>query len=107
MRIVYGTKGFKSGLHLVFEVYDFNGNLVVSKEATEIGNLGIYYADIKLSPFRHYIVMIREDNNNWIAYKYIPRFLRWGLRSYDDVKAPEGEKRRFFGFGFNLEDWNE
>ena len=106
MRIVYGAKGFESGLNLTFEVYDFDGNLVASKTATEIGNLGVYYADFTLSPFKHYIVMVKE-NSNWIAYKYIPRFLRWGLRSYDDVKAPEGEKRRFLSFGFNLEGWNE
>ena len=106
MRIVYGAKNFKSGLKLTFEVYDFNGNLIVSKEATEVGNLGIYYADIKLSPFRHYIVIVKEEDE-WIAYKYIPRFMKWGLRQYDDIKAPEGEKRRFFNFGFNLEGWNE
>ena len=106
MRIVYGAKNFKSGLNLTFEVYDFDGNLIVSKKATEVGNLGIYYADIKLSPFKHYLVLVKEENK-WIAYKYIPRFLRWGLRSYDDIKAPEGEKRRFLSFCFNLEGWND
>ena len=94
MRIVYGAKNFKSGLNLTFEVYDFDGNLIVSKKATEVGNLGIYYADIKLSPFKHYLVLVKEENK-WIAYKYIPRFLRWGLKVMMILKLQK-EKREDF-----------
>jgi len=106
MRIVYGAKKFKSSLNLIFEVYDFNGNLITTKHATEVGHLGIYYADFILSPFKQYLVLVK-DRDIWVSYKYIPRFLRWGRRSYDDIRAPDGENRRFFGFGFNLEGWND
>ena len=106
MRFVYKQKDFLSGQKIIFKLYDINGNLIEEKEGIEIGNLGVYSAKFKLSPFREYLIVV-YDNGKKTDVKYIPRFLRWGLRKYDDVKAPEGEKRRFLHFGFNLEDWND
>ena len=86
MRFVYKQKDFLSNQKIIFKLYDINGNLIEEKEGKEIGNLGIYTAKFKLSPFREYLVVV-YDNGKQTDVKYIPRFLRWGLRQYDDIKA--------------------
>ena len=105
MRIGIPSKKFEAGKILTFKVYDFAGNLITSKNGTEVGNLGFYYVDLNLSPFRSYLIVVYEDGLK-IACKPIYRFLRWGLRSQDDVTAPDGETRRFLRGDYNFEGWN-
>jgi len=105
MRFVYKQKEFLSGRAVIFRLYNMSGNLLREEQGREIGNLGVYCVNFTLSPFREYILIVYE-NNEKVDCCYIPRFLRWGTRAYDDVRAPKGEKRRFLHFAFNLDGWN-
>ena len=105
MRVGIPSKGFKTGQKITFYVYDFDGNQVDNADGTEVGSLGFYYADFKLSPFKNYLVIVYE-NGEKIACRPIYRSLKWGLRDGDDVKAPDNEYRRFLRGDYNLDGWN-
>ncbi len=72
MLVTFASKNFQSGLTITFKLYKLNGTLISQKVATEVGNTGVYYADVDTGAVRD-IICIAEDGNGWKAYRYIGR----------------------------------
>lgn len=72
MRVVFSAKGFVTDdRQIVISVYHFNGQLIEEKNAVEVGNLGVYYADFNLNPSMAYIVIAKDLTSPWKGYTLI------------------------------------